>query len=283
MPCAGYKYTLSCCALIKNEQKYLKEWLDHYINQGVEHFYLIDNGSTDNTLNIIKQYNNITLFKDNRKHPFEQELMLNDNLLPIIKESKWSMVVDSDELITGQNGYTIETYLNKLDDSSYHIGTIYVIWKMFIGKTNNINKMKDIKTRVNYDFLNDETMFHNGHFWKNFKYFLMFGKSIFKTENIHKIRVHKSVTPGIIIDNFNRRDKLFPDTLISTCEHINEEALNKADIVLNHYFIKTRKAYENRIKKAKNKERGWNCPGWDYLGFVKRLYNIDEKYLIEEP
>ena len=66
-------------------------------------------------------------------------------------------------------------------------------------------------------------------------------------------------------------------------EHINEEALFKADIVLNHYFIKTRKAYENRIKKAKNKERGWNCPGWDYLGFVKRLYNIDEKYLIEEP
>ena len=53
MSCPSYKYTLSCCALIKNEENFLKEWLDHYINEGVEHFYLIDNGSADNTLNII--------------------------------------------------------------------------------------------------------------------------------------------------------------------------------------------------------------------------------------
>ena len=280
MPCAGYKYILSCCALIKNEQKYLKEWLDHYINQGVEHFYLIDNGSTDNTLNIIKQYNNITLFKDNRKHPFEQELMLKDNLLPIIKESKWSMIVDSDELITGQNGYTIKSYLEKIPLS---IGVIYVIWKMFIGKNNDITQMTDIKTRFNYDYLNDSTMYNNPHYWKHLQYFLMFGKSIFRTRDLYILRVHKTVVRGDIIDNFNKPDKLFPDTLAWSCKHMNEEALKKADIVLNHYFIKTPKAYENRMKKANNKERGWNCPGWDYTGFVKRLYNLEPPYLINEP
>ena len=79
-----------------------------------------------------------------------------------------------------------------------------------------------------------------------------------------------------------------PDTLISTCEHINEEALKKADIVLNHYFIKTRKEYEHRVKKSKEKGSWYWCAaqraeGWDYLGFLIRLYNLDEKYLIEEP
>ena len=281
MPCAGYKYTLSCCALIKNEQKYLKEWLDHYINQGVEHFYLIDNGSTDNTLNIIKQYNNITLFKDNRKHPFEQELMLNDNLLPIIKESKWSIIVDSDELMKGQHNYTIKSYIES--EHCDNISCIYVLWKMFIGKNNDITRMTDMKTRFNYDFLNDDTIHKNPHVRENMKYFLMFGKSIFRTRNIKKVRVHKQPTRGPLFDNFHRQDVIFPDTLINTCSHINETTLGTANIILNHYFIKTPKAYENRMKKAKNKERGWNCPGWDYTGFVKELYNLDEKYLIEEP
>ena len=284
MPCAGYKYFLSCCMTMKNEGKFLKEWLDHYINQGVEHFYLIDNGSTDNTMEIVKQYDNITLFKDSRFYAANQEKIYVENLRIVIKESKWSMIVDADELIKGQNGYTIETYLKNLSPS---IGMIYVIWKMFINKTDSVDKMKDIKTRFNYDFLNDSNILNNKHHVENLKYFLMFGKSIFKTQDIDKLRVHKTVTPGTIIDNFNRQDTIWPDTIVLTCEHINEEALNKADIVLNHYFIKTCKEYEHRVKKSEEKGSWYWCAaqnavGWDYLGFLKHLYNLDEKYLIEE-
>ena len=284
MSCPGYKYFLCCCMTMKNEGKFLNEWLDHYINEGVEHFYLIDNGSTDNTPEIIKQYDNITLFKDSRQYGPNQEGIYCENLTPIIKESKWCIIVDADELITGQNGYTIKTYLEKIPDS---VGTIYVIWKMFMNKTNKVDKMKDIKTRFNYDYLNDSTMYNNGHFWKHLQYFLMFGKSIFRTQNINKLRVHKTVSIGNIIDNFNKPDTYFPDTLISTCEHINEEALKKADIVLNHYFIKTRKEYEHRVKKSKEKDSWYWCAaqravGWDYLGFLIRLYNLEPPYLIEE-
>jgi hypothetical protein len=110
----------------------------------------------------------------------------------------------------------------------------------------------------------------------------MFGKSIFRTQDIYQLRVHKTVVKGNIIDNFNNPDTYFPDTLWQTCEDINEEALKKADIVLNHYFIKTHKEYEHRVKKTEEMGKGWGCPGWDYLGFLKRFYNIDEKYLLEE-
>ena len=284
MACAGYKYFLSCCMLMKNEGKFLNEWLDHYINQGVTHFYLIDNSSTDNTLEIIKQYDNITIFKDSRPYPEAQVVMLQDNLLPVIKESKWCIVVDADELIRGQNGYTIKTYLEKIPES---VSVIYVIWKMFINKTNSVDKMKDIKTRFNYDYLNDSTMYNNGHYWKHLQYFLMFGKSIFRTQDIYQLRVHKTVVKGNIIDNFNNPDTYFPDTLWQTCEDINEEALKKADIVLNHYFIKTRKEYEYRVEKTAEKGSWYWCAaqravGWDYLGYLNRLYNLEEPYLIEE-
>ena len=42
------EYYLSIVAIFKNESWILKEWIEHYLNQGVDHFFLIDNGSTDN-------------------------------------------------------------------------------------------------------------------------------------------------------------------------------------------------------------------------------------------
>ena len=43
-------------SIFKNETMNLKLWLEHYLWQGVGHFYLIDNGSTDNPLSILQEY-----------------------------------------------------------------------------------------------------------------------------------------------------------------------------------------------------------------------------------
>jgi len=59
-------YFLSIGAIFKNESNGLEEWLLNHLNEGVEHFYLINNGSTDNFMPIIEKYNKyITLFNDN--------------------------------------------------------------------------------------------------------------------------------------------------------------------------------------------------------------------------
>jgi len=63
---------LSIVAVFKNEAHILKEWIDHYMNQGVDHFYLIDNGSTDDykdTLqNFSSEFGNITCIIDATPH-----------------------------------------------------------------------------------------------------------------------------------------------------------------------------------------------------------------------
>ena len=41
------KYYLSIGVLFKNESLILKEWLDHHIFHGVDHFYLINDNSND--------------------------------------------------------------------------------------------------------------------------------------------------------------------------------------------------------------------------------------------
>lgn len=42
-----YTYRLVVAAMFKNEADILSEWMEHHMWQGVEHFYLITNNSTD--------------------------------------------------------------------------------------------------------------------------------------------------------------------------------------------------------------------------------------------
>ena len=49
-------YKLSVGALFKNEASILKEWIEHYLHHGVEHFYLINDNSTDNFLDVLQPY-----------------------------------------------------------------------------------------------------------------------------------------------------------------------------------------------------------------------------------
>jgi hypothetical protein len=47
--------TVAIGAIFKNESHILQEWIEHYIREGVDKFYLIDNGSTDDYESVISQ------------------------------------------------------------------------------------------------------------------------------------------------------------------------------------------------------------------------------------
>ena len=58
-------HKLSIGAIFCNEAPSLKEWLDHYINRNVDHFYLINDNSNDNFKEVLDPYiqkGYITLF-----------------------------------------------------------------------------------------------------------------------------------------------------------------------------------------------------------------------------
>ena len=143
--------------------------------------------------------------------------------------------------------------------------------------------MTDIKSRFNYDNLNNHKITDCPHKYKNLIYFLMFGKSIFRSVNIDRVRVHKQLTPGEMINNFNIKLDIFPDTLFESCNYINETSIKKANIVLNHYFIKTEQEYHNRLRFVK-KEWGVCNPRWcnGRQSWLKSLYNLDKKYMLLE-
>ena len=58
MPCNKPEkpYYFSVCAVFKNEAVNLYEWISHYLLEGAEHIFLVDNGSEDNFVTIVQPF-----------------------------------------------------------------------------------------------------------------------------------------------------------------------------------------------------------------------------------
>jgi len=110
-------HNLSIGALFKNEAHCIKEWLDHYLFHGVEHFYLINDSSTDNFLEIIQPYIDkgiVTLFNADWKYYLgRQKDMYNSYIFPHLKDTKWLLMVDLDEFVWSPMHINLNDLLNQ--------------------------------------------------------------------------------------------------------------------------------------------------------------------------
>jgi hypothetical protein len=91
---------LSVCAIFKNEASYLAEWLTFYELIGVDHFFLYDNGSTDDVMAVLKPWlerGRVTLHAW-AEHP-GQLRAYGHCLAYHRRETRWIMYVDLDEFL----------------------------------------------------------------------------------------------------------------------------------------------------------------------------------------
>jgi FkbM family methyltransferase len=99
------KCKLSVCAILKNEAPYLVEWLEFHKIVGVERFYLYDNNSTDNPIDIVRPYIGLkeVVWHDWPVKP--GQIQAYDHCLKTYgHESEWIAFIDLDEfLVPTQN------------------------------------------------------------------------------------------------------------------------------------------------------------------------------------
>jgi hypothetical protein len=115
------KYTLSICALFKNEARYLKEWIEYHLLIGVDHFYLYNNNSSDRFYEVLRPYVDrgivsLIQWPDFLKSNREEDAYLwalgtqipayeNAAKVKAICETKWLAFLDVEEfLIPAQDG-----------------------------------------------------------------------------------------------------------------------------------------------------------------------------------
>jgi glycosyltransferase involved in cell wall biosynthesis len=90
------KHEAIVLCLVKDGEVWIKEFIEHYSRKGFKHIVILDNGSTDNTLQIIKGYHNITVLQT--RVPFkDNNILLRRYMILRFAKNRWSLTVDVDE------------------------------------------------------------------------------------------------------------------------------------------------------------------------------------------
>lgn len=117
---------LSVCAIVKNEGPYIEEWIAFHLLQGVEHFYIYENGSTDDTIAKLLNFpDKVTII------PWENspgQLSAYQHAIDHFRESTtWMAFIDADEFLYSVQG-TIPRALQTTDN---HVGAVAVHWLLY--------------------------------------------------------------------------------------------------------------------------------------------------------
>lgn len=250
-----YKIKMSVClvAIFKNESHILKEWITHYISQGIDKFFLIDNDSNDNYLEIVQPYITsglVELFIDKRQHV--QNDCYNDNCLDKCKQYDWVIVCDLDEFIYARKSYsTIKEYLEDITDIGPTTVTQIVIpWKMF--SSNGYNTMEkpqpssviqSFTKRLYYDKPGQNyvhTRFKNNKKYTGYK-------CIAKTNALVRLAIHEIETTNT---HYISTRGVFTDIHGDKGE-ISEHILEESFLHMNHYIIQSKQWFmEVKVKRG---------------------------------
>ena len=211
---------LSVYAIFKNEAEIFKEWVEHYLSQGVDHFYLIDNGSTDNYKEVLEPFmDHITLIHDDEKGG--QLNIYNRHILPKLEETEWVIGIDLDEFVYTKDG-TIASTLRNLKDPS--IGQILIPWKYFGSSGHTMQPSSVVES-----FL-----------YRRKAPFNAFTKLICRSKALDQIGIHSSglkdgfITVGPLL---NRIDNVSVSDFFTI--DVTEDLIKDSVFEMNHYMIQS--------------------------------------------
>ncbi|MDE5745782.1 MAG: glycosyltransferase family 92 protein [Paramuribaculum sp.] len=112
------EYYLAVCAIAKNEGPYFKEWIDWHLSVGVEKFYIYDNGSDDNTAEVLKPYIEKGIVDYISFPGYRMQLAAYDDCLVRYRfDARWIAFIDLDEFIVPVADRSVPEFLKKHEDA----------------------------------------------------------------------------------------------------------------------------------------------------------------------
>ena len=210
-------------AIMKDEGPYLKEWLDFHILVGINKFFLYDNGSTDNTTEILKPYIERGIVEYNywpgkaRQMPAYLDIFDKHTY-----DTRWLALIDLDEFLVPVTCDTVPEFLHTLPQNFAQLVVTWVIY----GSSGHVHKP-------------------NGLIMENFKHHAKktWGvKSIINPRLLVGYRnLHANFIAGWTIDNNGKKLGRINQT------H-NPPPYNK--LRLNHYYTKSYDEYIARLNRG---------------------------------
>lgn len=234
------KYEVSLCLIFNNEAPFLKEWLDYHLTIGVNHFYLYNNNSTDNYLDIVRPYIDrgiVTLID----WPYNQAQMAayKDCYERFRSESNWISFLDADEFICPKYKNSIKEWLK--DFSKYP--AVVIQWLIF-----------GTGGKVNHDYSKNVIE----QYYDSWDHFFIHGKCIINTRfdianydtaylHHHTYMYYKIIGIRFVLPAVNQFKYI--------CYHCTtwgggKDKLKNATIHINHYYSKAWSVYISKKNKS---------------------------------
>ncbi len=125
-----YLYKLGVMGIMKNESINIIEWVEHYLWQGADQIYLIDNGSTDDTIQKVAPYikaKKVKMIEFPEQHKQLDHYCNALQKFDICEHCEWLLVADIDEFWFCKDGLALSDAL-----IGYRtIDVIYANWTNF--------------------------------------------------------------------------------------------------------------------------------------------------------
>jgi Glycosyltransferase family 92 len=151
-----YEYQIAACLMFQNETFFLKEWIEYHKLIGIEHFYLFNNGSTDNYLDILRPYilkGEVELYdypevgmNQGEHNRIQCDLIYTHALSLARHKAKWLAIIDADEFIVPLQTNSLRKVLRKYENC----GGLYLNYLVF--GTSHVEKVP--KNRLIIETLN---------------------------------------------------------------------------------------------------------------------------------
>ena len=124
------RYNVVLCAIAKNENLYINEWINYHLTLGIDHIYLYDNNDSTapNIKNFITNKDKVTIINYQNKHYKKmQTVVYTEFYKRYNKMFNWCGFLDIDEFLSGVNN--VNEFFNSEKFTNYN--QIRIKWKLF--------------------------------------------------------------------------------------------------------------------------------------------------------
>lgn len=127
----NHKYYCAIQTIARQEERYLKEWIEHHLNLGIDFIYIYDNNDEDGLDDFLKSvlnkeaYNKIEVIPWHEPMDFQQFAALEDCINKHKFDIKWLLTIDVDEFLA------LEMSLCDFLEEFKYASEIYLSWQSF--------------------------------------------------------------------------------------------------------------------------------------------------------